>query len=159
MTRPYTVTSPRKPNMSFEEVAEYALGKATKDEHGCLIPHYKKTKMRGGHPKIQYGGKAHILSRFILEYKLGRKIKPGLETLHRCENSRCINPDHLKEGTHSDNIRMSDTGRKLTEKQVRQIRGLYLKGKIKQRVLAVLYGISTSGVSQVVRRRSYSHIS
>ncbi len=28
----------------------------------------------------------------------------GLEILHQCDNKRCVNPNHLKLGTHSENI-------------------------------------------------------
>ena len=28
-----------------------------------------------------------------------------LEILHECDNKRCVNPHHLKIGTHSENIK------------------------------------------------------
>lgn len=43
---------------------------------------------------------AHRIS-YLLTYG---KIPPKMEVLHRCDNPPCINPDHLKLGTHQDNI-------------------------------------------------------
>ncbi len=58
------------------------------------------------------------------------KQDPGkLMVLHRCNNKRCINPEHLYLGTHADNTAdaLRDglfVSRKLTEDDVRAIRKL-----------------------------------
>ena len=42
-------------------------------------------------------------SRYSLSIKLGRDILPGLLALHFCHNPPCVRPDHLREGTYSEN--------------------------------------------------------
>ena len=52
------------------------------------------------------------LGKYILEKKLGRSVADGLETRHTCHNRACVNPDHVVEGSHSENIQDAwDNGR------------------------------------------------
>lgn len=86
---------------------------------------------------------------------------------HKCDNPRCINPQHLEAGTQLDNVhdcisrgRLGDcrnfgasNGRTvLTEEQVIEIRTIYIKGS-KQfgfPALSRRFGISISQVKRVV---------
>ena len=87
---------------------------------------------------------------------------------HKCDNPRCINPDHLEGGTQKDNMqdcvqrgRLGDTrnfgacnGRtKLTPEDVRIIRSTYIKGSKTHGVpaLARKFNIGTSQVHRVIK--------
>jgi len=87
---------------------------------------------------------------------------------HKCDNPRCINPDHLEGGTQKDNMqdcvrrkRLGDSrnfgsanGRTvLTSEDVRAIRKLYVKGSREygSTALAKQFGVGTSQIHRVVK--------
>ena len=90
-----------------------------------------------GYAKINYKGKCFGIAKLIFEKKLNRKLKKGYETCHICNNSKCINPEHLYEGTHRQNGRdLSKSGIlngekgpnvKITEKRAIQIKVMLKK--------------------------------
>jgi hypothetical protein len=59
--------------------------------------------VRGYHVLIQISHKRYKVHRLALERKLGRPIKPWRLAIHDCDNPSCVNPAHLREGTHKDN--------------------------------------------------------
>lgn len=85
--------------------------------------------------------------------------------LHRCDNPRCANVEHLFLGTQHDNIhdcinkgRRNAFGRqKLTIADVLAIRARSAAGEI-QRTIAADFGIRRHSVSGIVRRKSWAHV-
>jgi hypothetical protein len=61
--------------------------------------------INGGYGKLQIQRKRLLAHRFSLELHLKREIPKNLEVRHMCHNSICINPLHLEEGTHEQNMK------------------------------------------------------
>jgi hypothetical protein len=109
-------------------------------------------------------------NRFSYELAFG-KIPSDLCVLHRCDNPRCVNPNHLFVGTHLDNTqdaiaknrwgdrRSGGTTRdqngnaKLTEADVREL--LIKRGRgATTRELAELFPMTRQGINYILRKES-----
>ena len=65
-----------------------------------------------GYGQFAIGGRMMYAHRAVLELKLRRPIKPGMQALHTCDYPACIDSEHLYEGTPKNNSQdMRDRGR------------------------------------------------
>lgn len=62
------------------------------------------TKYRNGYGWIKVFGKVISAHRYSYELHKG-PIPDGNEVLHSCDVKHCINPDHLRIGSHSENMK------------------------------------------------------
>lgn len=96
-------------------------------------------------------------------------IPIGLLVCHTCDVRNCVNPDHLFLGTHRDNTldcvakgRFADGERnghaKLTEAQVREIRRRHAAGGVRQKDIALNFGVSRALIGLIVTHKSWTHL-
>jgi len=74
---------------------------AIKVEGQCYV--WKGALFRSGYGRISAGDNKHRAHRVIWEAVHG-PISRGMQVLHNCDNPRCIRVDHLRLGTHKDNM-------------------------------------------------------
>lgn len=84
----------------------------------------------------------------------------GWYVLHSCDNPRCVNPAHLRLGTHQDNMDDRRTrqrgGRamaKINFEIAERIRAEYATGDFTQRELAERHGVGQYIISRVVNSK------
>lgn len=107
-------------------------------------------------------------SRIAYEIFIG-PIPHGLFILHSCDNSLCINPEHLRPGTRRENNNeRTAKGRtshgskhyksKLTEPAVRDILHLFHEEHIPQQQLAKRFGVSYITIHDIIHRIGWTHV-
>ena len=92
-------------------------------------------------------------------------IPPGQHVLHRCDNRKCVRPDHLFLGTNRENVAdkvskgrqlkgMSLVTSKLTDNDVLAIRA----DPRSQRALARAFGVSHTVIGQIKAGQLWRHV-
>ena len=112
-----------------------------------------------GYGWVSFRGKQMAASRKAWILERG-EIESGLHVLHRCNNPRCINIDHLYLGNHSRNMRDraiagNQNNGKLNQEQVAEIRRSYNSKEATQSELSRKYKLSTGYVSDLVKGKHW----
>lgn len=150
-----------------DSVKQRFLAKIEKQPSGCW--QWTASTAKGGYGQFNVGGKnwkAHRLS-WILH---GGADPEGLCVCHKCDNPRCVNPDHMFLGTHLDNVRdkiskgrCGHTGArgalngavKVRDVPVEQIKQLKAEGKT-VREIGPMFGLSKSTISNIINGKHWS---
>ena len=95
--------------------------------------------------------------------------------MHRCDNPSCVNPEHLKLGTHKDNtadmyakqrnaspppprkIGAANGNSRLTEEKVREIKKM-IASCAPYKEIAVKFSISPSTVCQIATGKTWKQV-
>jgi len=90
-------------------------------------------------------------------------IPIGKSILHRCDNSRCVNPFHLYVGTQADNIsdramrnshNQGGMPSRLSDESILKIRSMYKEKKHTQEEVAQIFGVSRPNISLIVNHKN-----
>lgn len=105
-----------------------------------------------GYPMVWYSSRWMRAHRVVYSL-LVKDIPDALCILHTCGNKICVNPKHLRVGTHKENMKdIVDQGKagRISFTTQDEIRKNYATGKLSQTAIANKYKISQSSVSYIV---------
>lgn len=130
-------------------IAERLWIRAIRTDTGCL--EWQGARNRKGYGVIQIGvRKQGFAHRVAYEEAIG-PIPAGKLVCHRCDNPRCIEPDHLFTGDATDNLRDASRkgrigkGHHVYAEALRQ----YRAGEGTQAQIAAAFGISRQTLSRI----------
>jgi len=137
-----------------------------KQENGCWL--WQGELLSTGYGAMKLGSSVLLAHRVSYELFNG-EITDGLFVCHACDQKRCVAPPHLWLGTQKDNIADAvkkgiipcgerSSGSKLTAKQVEEMLALYSTGEYSQEDVATMFGITRTGVSNILHGKIWKHL-
>lgn len=121
-----------------------------------------------GYATIRIDGKLRRASHVAFELNTGKQIPAGMVIMHSCDTPACVNPNHLFLGTKLLNsLDKKNKGRcnspkgekhpmrKLTEKEVDEIRNIYSQGNHTYTELAPRFNVNRTTISKIVNGKNW----
>lgn len=140
---------------------EWVMANSLTVESGCV--EWQRHVTTFGHGQIRVDGRGKLIHRLVYELMHG-EIAEGVIIRHRCDNPKCVNPEHLVPGTRADNSAdMVERGRScagskhwraaFTEAQVLEIR----ESRVPSKILAPLYGVGSRCIRRIRQGVAWKH--
>lgn len=143
-------------NLSLEDQHRFWAKVETKSPVECW-PWLDSTNGHGNYGQLRLGGRkgrtyyAHRISFYLKHGYL--PAKPNL-VMHDCENPRCVNPNHLLEGTYKENNNYPEH-RKNLGPPISIAKRIKFMNESRQRIKAEIIEARNSGVQQKVLAAKY----
>lgn len=133
-------------------------------ENECWEWRAGKTRKVVGYGSFFWNNKRILSHRYSWEFHFG-KIPKGNSVLHKCDNSICVNPNHLYLGTQADNCKdMAKRERKektlkITNDGVKLIRELYKnRPELTHSRISEEFGISRPHITCILNGTKRVHV-
>lgn len=151
-----------------DKISEFLLESEGPLDTPCWL--WQRSRGHHGHGQVWFDGKLHLVHRLVWIICIG-DVPDDLCVLHKCDDGRCCNPEHLFLGTQQDNIAdMINKGRDnfvqagekngkalIKADDIPVIRQLCAEG-YSHTALARKFGVQPSAIDKIATRRTWRHI-
>lgn len=127
--------------------------------------------IKSGHSRFYYNGKLWLTHRLVYITYVFSQLSDSDVVMHKCDNGKCINPQHLTHGSQTENIQDMDnkgrrvpaigvrnTNAKLSEDDISKIREWYRIGFKNQYELANIFRVKQNTIFYIVSNRTWTHV-
>ena len=139
----------------------------TKTETGCW--NFDGCLGQDGYGKVMLKRQTFIASRLVAHIFIKPLMSDKEVVAHRCDNPKCINPEHLFITTSRGNTLDRDTksrgakgekhpNSKLTSETVVQMRKLHETGLTYRQISELFPAVTAGCVQAVVKRKTWKHV-
>lgn len=142
----------------MKSMAQRVADRAIVTEAGCWL--WTGAKAKNGYGSVTHNGRRQSAHKATYEELIGN-VPDGNVVMHTCDRKSCVNPAHMRVGSYAENTadmvlkgRQGVRQRKLSQEDVDAVRSMCASG-LSQQLVASLYGVSQTCVSQIVRRITY----
>lgn len=114
---------------------------------------------RDGYAHFGINSKTTSSHRYAYEQLVG-PIPEGMDLLHSCDNRKCVNPAHLRPGTHDENmVDCVAKGRRATKLKPAQVQEIRRRATGKNdKELSAEYGVTDKQIWTIRTRRQWRHV-
>jgi HNH endonuclease len=146
-----------------ERISQHIISK-----ENCWITDFSCNS--NGYPMMTINRKFKLVSRVMYELHFG-SITDKMCVCHKCDNSKCVNPNHLFLGTQKDNMTdMISKGRKastkgslhgnskLDEEKILEIKKLLAEKNLSQKEIGKKYCVSDTVISLIKNGHLWNHV-
>ena len=140
--------------ISPKNVLERLLLNSIGDTDDDCWEYLGKDCAKGGHKRIRLDDKTRIfVHRLAWEAFHAEPIPPEMSVLHRCDNPKCFNPNHLFLGTQKDNMQdCINKGRKNCPRKIKKEDYQKIKdSNLSTKQLAQKFNVTSTRIRQIKR--------
>lgn len=148
-------------NLNKEELMKFCKT----NEYGCL--EWQRYTNKHGYAHVYFNGKQWSVHRLSYLLNIGA-IPKNKWVLHRCDNRKCINPDHLFLGNNKintqDRVNKNRSARgegngsaKLTIEDVKKIKILFKEGRTGIEITK-MFNVSQPTIYEIRRNAIWKHV-
>jgi hypothetical protein len=91
-----------RPQRTVEQLIDDMTKKSLLGDNGCWL--FQGAKDTGGYCYVSFKNRMISIHRISAHYHWGFGLDSSMNILHKCNTRNCWNPNHIYEGTQSENM-------------------------------------------------------